>query len=758
MDPMEASTAPASAMRGTDADLSDVFAILRKRIAVVAIPVVLALVLAGSYLAVAPRTYTGVTSILIDARTRPAVGDVTTQPTSSPDAVLVESQVRLISSEPVLRRVVIDEDLADDPEFAPTRPGLRSRLLIALGLGSPPSVEDRVTKALLNLAPRVVIKRSERTYIADIEVTSGDADKAARLANAVARAYLADQQAARSASAARDSDWVREQISTMQAGLQDAERRAEAFRREHGIIGANGKLLNEQDLGEAATALADGRAKATEIKARFDQIQRIIAAGRNLDALPDALRSPTIEKLRGQLADLSRQEASLRQTLGDRHPALLESEQQLRDVRRSIADELKRVQAGLANESQTAQANVAGLDKHVQDLKQVTVLSNESRLRLDELQRDVEARRAVYDRFLRARDTVREQTVDAPIGRIIAPALAPVAPSSPKSFAILALSLAGGLAIGVGLALLCDLFLAERMLRWPSLPVRRFTLPKLPRVRPFQMRPRPKRSAEPRAPATGSPALPVVPLLGAVPSPFGTSARTTFHGGLIDRLRAAWPTTIDIDPEPPHSAFLQAIAQVGQSLGIASSGEDGACRILVATSVSGFASRTTVALGLAQAAAAAGGRALVIDADGKSSLLNGLVVPGAQPALIDLMGTNRLCYRIRSRDPGSLSIVPVTADEAKMALRLESRPDTARIDGISGNFDLVIFDGPTIGRMARLNTIAASADTVILVAPPEATRTDLDRAVALFDLPSTCAIVAVVAEEFGDADAGSVAA
>src|ERR1700712_3117159 len=106
--------------------------------------------------------------------------------------------------------------------------------MLALGFApaAKSSAQDNVTRAMINFAPHVVVKRSERTYIADIEVTSSDPAKAARLANAVAQAYLADQQAARNDAADRDSEWVRGQISEMQARLQDAELKADAYRRE----------------------------------------------------------------------------------------------------------------------------------------------------------------------------------------------------------------------------------------------------------------------------------------------------------------------------------------------------------------------------------------------------------------------------------------------------------------------------------------------------------------------------------------------
>ena len=727
-------------------DLRGVFGILRERWSYIAFPAALALILAIAYLAVAQRTYTGVTSLLIDTRTRPAVGDPNSTVGFSPDAVLVESQVRLISSDAVLRRVVESEGLASDPEFAPTGPGLRARLMQMLGVGGKePSGQDRKAQAAFNLASRVVVKRSERTYIADIEVSSIDPAKAARLADAVAQAYLTDQQAARNDAAERDSDWVRGQIQEMQAGLQTAELKVEAYKRQHGLIGANGKILNEQELADTSASLSQAQSRATEIKSRLDQVKNVSAAGRNLDTLPDALKSPLIDKLRGQYADISRQQATLRQTLGDRHPALLESQQQLRDIRRLITEELTRIQAGIGNEYQTAQASVASLQKQVEALKEATGTSNENRVRLDELQRDVDARRTVYDRFLRARDTVREQAVDAPIGRIVAPARIPTSPSSPKTFAVLALSLAAGVGLGIAAALAADLMRKEDILT------------------PTRQAPRAPEAFEPKllAPAQDEPepgpASFSVPVLGFVPSPFGNAATLSSHGWLVDRLRTAWPMTMDTEHVPSLPAFRVSVAALG--LGDASTVRDRANpHTILVTSSAGRASRTTLALGLAEAAAAQGKHAIVIDADEEGSPLRDIVVDDAKPALIDLMGTTRLCYRITAPFRGSLSIVPIILGESHMAKRLGKRETTTRIDGISSNYDTVIFDGPNLGHENRLRAMAATVETVILVTGKAATRESIDAAFSALDLPQGTHVAAVLAADIAEGSATSAAA
>ena len=520
----------------------------------------------------------------------------------------------------------------------------------------------------------------------------------------------------------------------MQSGLREAELRVEAYKRDHGIIDANGKFLNEQELAEATTGVLLARAKAAEAKARFDQINRVIASGRTLDTLPDALKSPMIDRLRGQYADISRQQATLRETLGTRHPALLESDQQMKDVQRLIAEELKRIEVGVGNEYQTAQANATALERQAQGFRTSTVASNEDRVHLDELQRDVDARRTVYDRFLRARDTVKEQASDAPVGRIIAPAITPSAASSPKSFAVLLLASVFGVFVGSGLALL------------------------IPRLPPLRM---PRRGVPPWTPSPGSgrpsPAEPA-PVIGFVPAAFGEVRMAQGQSSLIERARAAWPTGgAAADRQPPDDAFMAALTTFGDELDTDPDLDDTAATLLV-TSGAGRDGRSLIVMGLAEGAAREGRRVLVIDGNGTPSMLRDLVMPGARPDLIDLMGTTRMCYRVLAGWSGTVVIVPKLADQPRMIQRLLGRSDVRHIEGIRGHFDLVLFDGPATVEADRLRALAPLARHIVYAAVVGTAPTDVEKAIEALELPAGVEVAPILCADLASNGATSAAA
>ena len=213
------------------------------------------------------------------------------------------------------------------------------------------STEDRAARALASLRRNVVVKRSERTYVMDVEVTAADGATAARLGNAVASAYVADQLDAKAQSARRDGELLNVRLADLQRRLSEAEGRVAAYKAKNQIFDANGKRINEQELADGTTALSAARGKTADAKARLDQIQRMIGSGRAADTVSEALKSPAIDRLRSQYADIARQEANFRTTLGPLHPALIETQNQAREVKALIAEELKRIAAAAANDS-----------------------------------------------------------------------------------------------------------------------------------------------------------------------------------------------------------------------------------------------------------------------------------------------------------------------------------------------------------------------------------------------------------------------
>jgi succinoglycan biosynthesis transport protein ExoP len=400
------------------------------------------------YYTFAPRSYSASAVLLLDPHLGRGLGADPVQPGYVSDTSAIDSQVKLLTSQAVLRRVADREHLEKDPDFNGENRSLLSRLL---GPARPPGE----AADLIALGDAITIKRPERTYVVEVQATASSADKAANLANGVVHAYNEDQIAARVEAAENDGRWVRQKLAALETQIRAAENKVESYKSANRIVSTEGLRSNEQQVGDLTKELGSARARASEAKARLDQVQRIAKQGR-IEASADALKSPVIERLRTQQADSEREVARMSETLGGRHPALVEAQAQNARVKTLIRDELTRIQAGIEAEYNAARANATSLEHQIDQLKGQSNVTSQKLVPLRQLEREVEVLRASYDRFAKIQDTLTQQESESPPARVVATARPPLSPSSPRRLVVGLLALGGGLFMGLGLALLTE--------------------------------------------------------------------------------------------------------------------------------------------------------------------------------------------------------------------------------------------------------------------------------------------------------------
>ena len=746
-------------------EIGEFFHILFSRIRVIVACVFVACCLAVVYVVLTPSVFTATATVIIDPRERPPVGSDQPPVPQNPDLIRTETQVKLLTSETVLRKTIASLDLLNDPDFG--KPGFIDRLLSMLRGQSPQAErEKRIQGLVIALGEMASVRRSERTYIFELDVKARSAEKAAILANGIATAYIEDQRDVQDDYIKRQSAWVAERLVDLQIKVQEAENRAQDYRARNGIVGSGGVLVNEQQLTEAAKLLAAARARTAEVRSRHDQVRRLTSAGQTMGALPEALRSTAVEKLRLQTADLRRQESNLRVTFGDRHPALIEAREQIRSVQAQLDAEVRRAAEGTYNELQAAIASEAAVTRQVNDLKAMTTTTNGALVGLRELDREVEANRAIYERFLRARESLRPDVGDPLMARIAARAVPPLRRSSPRPLAALIAALAGGLALGMGVALGLEHRARFKAKATPagaldSPPVSQ-ALPVDP-VETSRLATRLDTFAEDRsslpmgsAAPRGLDAAKVVddlqasqdaallqpgPVAASLPlasaSTAGPRSAALARGDAIAVLprigenlampaaQARWGSQVAPFLEvrfSGQSSFSRAAHDLCKQM-LGEFDSDDVVKILI-TSIEPGVGKSVLAANLAQAAAEAGERVLLIDANSQHPSISALAPHDEPPALIALSGTMRLAYRLWTGS-GSLHLIPLSPAEKRLTRRLVRDQSTEFIEGIADNFDLVIVDGPVARAGEEPMALVAAASEIIIVGGEQTAMSDV---------------------------------
>lgn len=381
---------------------------------------------------------------LVDRELAPRTQDAANLP------MIVESQARLIASSSVLLRVVDSARLVDDPEFGGGQPaGLLSALTRLVAVGGPGgAVRDPRIAALEALVRHISVKRTDRTFIVDVDVWSLDPVKAAKLANAVAAAYLAEASSVQSSSARRATTDLSARLAELEQRLRNAENAVAAYKAEHNFVGTQDTSVTDQQLSDMNAKLAAARAATLDAQARYDQINDTIRASGDGGATSEALRSPTLAGLRTQYAEARRRQAELANELGPRHPAIRSMDTQVADLKKNINEEVARFAQAAKNDLTRARDYESGLARALEGLKRQSMNMSQAAVRLRELERDVEANRAVYQSFLkRSRETEEQERLNTSTARITTEANIPQRRSFPPSMALLMIA---GLLFGSG--------------------------------------------------------------------------------------------------------------------------------------------------------------------------------------------------------------------------------------------------------------------------------------------------------------------
>ncbi len=413
---------------------------------------------AFAFLKLVPKSFISIAQVYVDPRGLQMLDNELTPKgqDSSNTVTMVESQVRVITSQSVMQRVVEKEQLHLDPEFSGVKPSWLDTVQ-----GKRPQIvagKDHITTAMYALIDKVNVRRPERTFIIDITTKAQTAEKAARLANALADTYLEIQTQNRAEIAQKATRLLTGRLDELRETVRMAEDRVEAYKTQNNLVGTRAQLVSEQQLSEINLQLTTAQARTSEAKARFDQVERARSTPNQLGALSEAISSPTISALRNQASEANRKLAEFQSDLGDRHPVVRNVRAQANDIRRAIDEELARIVHSVRNDLERAKAGEQAILAHLNTLKTQAVDRSQAFVKLRELEREVETSRNLYQSFLtRAREVGELERLDTSNAHIITRATAPIDRSFPPSGAMVLLAgVLAGLALGMGLAFALD--------------------------------------------------------------------------------------------------------------------------------------------------------------------------------------------------------------------------------------------------------------------------------------------------------------
>ena len=432
---------------------------------------ILAVTLAGAGIAFAGAKimspqYRSETRILIEPRA-PAfastqqVNDAGAGPLM--DELNIASQVQLLQSADLLKKVINDLKLYNLPEFDDAANGsAMSSIMVKLHLKKNPMEnppEERVIDAFVE---RLQVYQVPGSRVIGISFTSKDPKLAAAIPNAMANVYLSTQSGAKLDSNSEATRWLEPEIDGLRRKVSEAEKKVAEYRTSHGLLQTNGTTtFPAQQLNDISAELTRVRGDKANAEARAQAVRNALSSGEASDTLPDIMSSQAIQRLKATESGLQSQISDLQTSLLNNHPRLKSLRAQLADIRTQIRQETQKILTSIENESKVADLRASELERQSDTVQANSARAGEDEVGLNALEREATAQRQLLETYLvRYREAAsRADSNSSPAdARIVSKAIEPVDPYFPKVVPIVVVAAVATLILSAIVTMLAELF------------------------------------------------------------------------------------------------------------------------------------------------------------------------------------------------------------------------------------------------------------------------------------------------------------
>jgi succinoglycan biosynthesis transport protein ExoP len=706
----------------TEVHLLDYWRAVRKRLWMVISVVALITTLAVLYVARKPDIYQASSRVQVDLENSAAlIGKSPYVFGPSNDPVYFNTQLQILGSHGLMRRVVKSLDLEHNPDFfkgnstqkrstwqtiksmtgfgdkhlPATNSTPQNQLPLRTQVASPNAKEDLIEAK--RLAPYVAailgglrvdpVKESRGQYketrLIDISYTHGDPEVTSKVVNAIAETYVANNVEKRSDTNVSTADFLQKRIAELQENIRTDEERLLNYARNNKIISLDSNQNTVVDrLAGLNRQLLEAENQRIEAESKFNAARAVGAAPAMAEGDPQANASEA------KLAELREKRAVLIIDATEEAPEMKEIDQQITELERQLKDVRGRKTATILTNLETVYRQTLGreqaLRKAFEQQRGETVTQNEAAINYRIIQQEIETNKTLLNNLLSRSKENDVLMANKPNNvSVVDYALPPMGPVGPNRTRTVLMATFLSLALGVGFALFLEYLDdtvgstrdVERLLHLPALAV--------------------------------------------IPSASGAARRrlAAAPGGLLKRNGDSHYNPELLMNVDSHSPLAESYRHLRTSVLLSTAGR--APKSLLVTSSLPGEGKTTTAVNTAVSLAQTGARVVIIDADMRRPRLRSIFGLSDGPGLSSILssevsGEDMLAMMSKDEETGLkvLTSGPIPPNPAEL---IGSDQMRRLIDVLQAEFTHVVIDSPPVTSFTDGVLMSTMVDGVLLV-------------------------------------------
>ncbi len=397
------------------------------------------------------------------------------------DIGFILTEIEILKSREMAKKVVTALDLENDPEFNPNLNKSGDLLEIKNPSQNTAINNDVSSETITNFLEALKVVPIVGSLVVKVSASSSNPEKAALISNTLVKEYMSQRVKGKVDTQANIAKWLDRRVNDLKERIRILEVEAEQYRIDNNITPDNNILLSTEEL----VALKNKRLKAEEdylqIKSQLNEIQKSKDNILTIRIAPNILDTALVKDLNKQKLDIETDISELSSRYGPKHPTMIEKRDELEKINQKINEKVAQSIQALKSKVSSAKSQLNDIDRQISTATTKSNKDNVAVLKLRTLEREVETAHNALDTFYKKyKNPVNTDNFKFSGGEVISYATVPETPSSPNKTLIILLGSVFSIILGI-----ITIFLNEKLsnaFRNTKDLEKEFDLPTLPSI------------------------------------------------------------------------------------------------------------------------------------------------------------------------------------------------------------------------------------------------------------------------------------